>query len=93
LTLGLIRFECENPDTFLDNKNAQIPKKRVGDHLDRFVHLSRCAVSTASETRRAVTLIHSEVDHLHELTGGFKAEWIIRGWMDFYNTERPHPRC
>ncbi len=31
-----------------------------------------------------------EAVYLHELTDGFKAERVIRDWMDFYNTERPH---
>jgi len=31
-----------------------------------------------------------EAVYLHELTDGFKAERIIRGWIEFYNTERPH---
>jgi putative transposase len=31
-----------------------------------------------------------EAVYLHELTDGFKAERVIDGWMDFYNTERPH---
>ena len=28
--------------------------------------------------------------YLHELTDGFKAERVIRDWIEFYNTERPH---
>ena len=31
-----------------------------------------------------------EAVYLYELTDGFKAERVIRDWMDFYNTERPH---
>jgi putative transposase len=31
-----------------------------------------------------------EAVYLHELTDGFKAERVIRDWMNFYNTERPH---
>ncbi len=31
-----------------------------------------------------------EAIYLHELTDGFKAEWVIGEWIDFYNTERPH---
>ena len=31
-----------------------------------------------------------EAVYLHELTDGFRAERVIRDWMDFYNTERPH---
>ena len=31
-----------------------------------------------------------EAVYLHELIDGFKAERVIRDWMDFYNTERPH---
>ncbi len=31
-----------------------------------------------------------EAVYLHELTDGFKAEQVIRDWIDFYNTERPH---
>jgi putative transposase len=31
-----------------------------------------------------------EAVYLHELTDGFKAERVIRDWMGFYNTERPH---
>ena len=30
-----------------------------------------------------------EAVYLHELTDGFKAERVIGGWIDFYNTERP----
>jgi len=32
-----------------------------------------------------------EAVYLHELTDGFKAERVIGEWIDFYNTERPHP--
>ncbi len=28
--------------------------------------------------------------YLHELTDGFRAEQVIRDWIEFYNTERPH---
>ena len=31
-----------------------------------------------------------EAVYLHELTDGFRAEQVIREWIDFYNTERPH---
>jgi putative transposase len=31
-----------------------------------------------------------EAVYLHELTDGFRAERVIRNWMGFYNTERPH---
>jgi putative transposase len=31
-----------------------------------------------------------EAVYLHEMTDGFKAERVIRDWIDFYNTERPH---
>ena len=31
-----------------------------------------------------------EAVYLHELTDGFRAERVIREWIDFYNTERPH---
>ncbi len=31
-----------------------------------------------------------EAVYLHELTDGFRAERVIRDWMGFYNTERPH---
>ncbi len=31
-----------------------------------------------------------EAVYLHELTDGFRAEWVIRDWIHFYNTERPH---
>jgi putative transposase len=31
-----------------------------------------------------------EAVYLHELTDGFVAERVIDGWIDFYNTERPH---
>ncbi len=31
-----------------------------------------------------------EAVYLHELIDGFKAERVIGGWIDFYNTERPH---
>ena len=31
-----------------------------------------------------------EAVYLHELTDGFKAEQVIRDWIEFYNTERPH---
>ena len=33
-----------------------------------------------------------EAVYLHELTDGFAAERVIGEWIDFYNTERPHPR-
>ena len=28
--------------------------------------------------------------YLQELTDGFRAERVIRDWMDFYNQRRPH---
>jgi putative transposase len=31
-----------------------------------------------------------EAVYLHELTDGFAAERVIREWVDFYNTKRPH---
>ena len=31
-----------------------------------------------------------EAVYLHELSDGFEAERVIGGWIDFYNTERPH---
>ncbi len=31
-----------------------------------------------------------EAVYLHELSDGFKAERVIREWIDFYNTVRPH---
>jgi len=31
-----------------------------------------------------------EAVYLHELTDGFRAERVIRDWIGFYNTERPH---
>ncbi len=31
-----------------------------------------------------------EAVYLHELTDGFKAERVIRDWIDFYNGGRPH---
>ena len=38
---------------------------------------------------RLFTLKYEAV-YLYELTDGFKAERVIRDWMGFYNTERPH---
>ena len=34
--------------------------------------------------------LKQEAVYLEELTDGFKAERVIRNWMSFYNTERPH---
>jgi putative transposase len=31
-----------------------------------------------------------EAVYLHELTDGFRAERVIREWIDFYNGDRPH---
>ncbi|MCH8950699.1 MAG: transposase [Proteobacteria bacterium] len=31
-----------------------------------------------------------EAVYLHELTDGFRAEQVIRDWIDFYNGDRPH---
>ena len=31
-----------------------------------------------------------EAVYLHEMTDGFVAERVIDGWIDLYNTERPH---
>ncbi|PHQ96900.1 MAG: hypothetical protein COB39_11320 [Marinosulfonomonas sp.] len=31
-----------------------------------------------------------EAVYLHELTDGFVAERVIRDWITFYNTDRPH---
>ncbi len=30
-----------------------------------------------------------EAVYLHELTDGFKAEWVISEWIDVYNSSRP----
>ena len=34
--------------------------------------------------------LKQEAIYLAELTDGFKAQRVIRNWMMFYNTERPH---
>ena len=34
--------------------------------------------------------LKQEAVYLEELTDGFKAHRVIRDWMAFYNTERPH---
>lgn len=34
--------------------------------------------------------LKQEAIYLEELTDGFKAQRVIRNWMVFYNTERPH---
>ena len=34
--------------------------------------------------------LKQEAAYLEELTDGFKAERVIRNWMSFYNTDRPH---
>ena len=34
--------------------------------------------------------LKQEAIYLEELTDGFKAQRVIRNWMAFYNTERPH---
>ncbi len=34
-------------------------------------------------------MLPPEAHYLHELTDGFKAEQIIRDWIDFYNGDRP----
>ena len=48
-------------------------------------HLHRTPLAARSNWYEAV--------HLHELTDGFKAERVIGGWLDFYNTEPcPIPR-
>jgi putative transposase len=31
-----------------------------------------------------------EAVYLHEMTDGFVATRVIREWIDFYNTQRPH---
>ena len=34
--------------------------------------------------------LKQEAVYLEDLTDGFKAHGVIRNWMKFYNTERPH---
>ena len=34
--------------------------------------------------------LKQEAVYLHELTDGFVAERVIREWIKFYNTDRPH---
>lgn len=34
--------------------------------------------------------LEQEAVHLHELQDGFQAESVIKDWISFYNTERPH---
>ncbi|MCR9062114.1 MAG: integrase core domain-containing protein, partial [Rhodobacteraceae bacterium] len=34
--------------------------------------------------------LKQEAVYLEDLTDGFKAHRVIRDWMTFYNTERPH---
>ena len=34
--------------------------------------------------------LKQEAVYLEELTDGFRAHRVIRDWMTFYNTERPH---
>ncbi len=34
--------------------------------------------------------LKQEAVYLHELTDGFVAEHVIREWITFYNTDRPH---
>jgi len=34
--------------------------------------------------------LKQEAVYLHELTDGFVAERVIREWITFYNTDRPH---
>ena len=34
--------------------------------------------------------LKQEAVYLHELTDGFVAERVIRKWITFYNSDRPH---
>lgn len=34
--------------------------------------------------------LKQEAVYLEDLTDGFKANGVIRNWMKFYNSERPH---
>lgn len=34
--------------------------------------------------------LKQEAIYLHELQDGFQAERVIRDWINFYNTDRPH---
>jgi len=34
--------------------------------------------------------LKQEAVYLHELQGGFQAKRVIKDWINFYNTERPH---
>jgi len=34
--------------------------------------------------------LNQETVYLHTLTDGFVAERVIREWITFYNTDRPH---
>lgn len=34
--------------------------------------------------------LKQEAVYLHELLDSFQAERVIKDWMGFYNTERPH---
>jgi len=41
-------------------------------------------------TERLWRSLKQEAVYLHELTDGFVAERVIREWITFYNTDRPH---
>ena len=45
---------------------------------------------TTSLSERLWRSLKYEAVYLHELTDGFVAMRVIDGWIDFYNTERPH---
>ena len=34
--------------------------------------------------------LKQEAIYLEEITDGFQARRVVKGWMAFYNTERPH---
>ncbi|MCO4841570.1 MAG: integrase core domain-containing protein [Yoonia sp.] len=37
-----------------------------------------------------MALLKQEAVYLHELQDGFQAKRAIKGWISFYNNERPH---
>jgi putative transposase len=49
----------------------------------------RCLDNTFIERRRRS--LKQEAVYLHELRGGFQAKRVIKDWIAFYNSERPHP--
>jgi len=64
--------------TTLGDAGIKIPMDGRGRYLDNIF------------IERLWRSLKQEAIYLHELQDGFQAERVIKNWINFYNTDRPH---